>query len=102
VNAPEFIETVGRRGYRFVGTVERDDAQAPPAGTSPPDAREAVPPRRTRRLTWRTAAAGAALAVLVAAGAWHFTLSSPPAPEIRSLAMLPLENLSSDVDQECG
>jgi TolB-like protein/DNA-binding winged helix-turn-helix (wHTH) protein/Tfp pilus assembly protein PilF len=99
-NAPEFIETVGRRGYRFVGTVARDDSQALPASATVAAAPEPAAPVPTRRLTWRTVAAGAALAVLVAAGAWHFSPSSPPVPEIRSLAVLPLENLSSDVDQE--
>ena len=36
---PEYIETVGRRGYRFIGSVA--EAETPPAGSSPPPMDEA-------------------------------------------------------------
>jgi TolB-like protein/DNA-binding winged helix-turn-helix (wHTH) protein len=78
---PRFIETVPRRGYRFVAAL---------AATSP-----ATPgPRRARR--WVLPLAGAvAILALVAAGQWLGR--SSPGPEGRQrLIVLPLENLTGD------
>jgi TolB-like protein/DNA-binding winged helix-turn-helix (wHTH) protein/Tfp pilus assembly protein PilF len=103
-SAPRYIETVGRRGYRFIGEVA---AHAPAsdvaAHAAAPDGwlpapRKSTTPRRALQIM-----AGAGL---VAAGAglaaW---LLRPPPPvasdgRIESLAVLPLDNLSSDPEQE--
>jgi Tol biopolymer transport system component/DNA-binding winged helix-turn-helix (wHTH) protein len=67
---PRFIETVPKRGYRFVAPVE---GLAPP-----PSAEDPVRPRGTRR---RILAAAAALAVVVAGiGGWRL-LRPTPTPE---------------------
>ncbi len=110
-NAPEYIETVGRRGHRFVGTLvdelaaapaeqEPPHEPAPPAAHEPPAQRElaASPPPRRPRIGVAVAAAVAAL--LVAAAAVFLAPQTPAVPEIHSLAVLPLENLSSNVDEE--
>lgn len=79
--APRFVETVGRRGYRFIGSV--DTAPPPPA---------------TRR-PWRAAAAAAIVVVAVLGGVFGWSRSHAAAT-IHSLAVLPLLNLSNDPDQE--
>src|SRR5262245_25650861 len=56
-DTPRFVETLPRRGYRFIAPVEPGD---------PPSAPVAVPPPATR--SWRVPAA-AALIVIVGAGA---------------------------------
>jgi TolB-like protein/DNA-binding winged helix-turn-helix (wHTH) protein/Tfp pilus assembly protein PilF len=85
---PRFIETLPRRGYRFIGGVEGRDGESP----SPS-------PRRRRQLV----VGFAVLAVLLAlaAGAWRSgLLKRATAGGIESLAVLPLENLSGDAEQE--
>jgi TolB-like protein/DNA-binding winged helix-turn-helix (wHTH) protein len=95
--APLFVETVGRHGYRFIAHVE----------TQPPITRPALPfkypePAPTR-VSRRTVVVGLALLapLLVAAVAWQVWRSrQPDAGPIRSLAVLPFDNLSSDAEQE--
>jgi DNA-binding winged helix-turn-helix (wHTH) protein len=74
-SAPRFVETVPRRGYRFVAPVE----VAAPAAPSTMDAR--APARVPRHPTaWAAASAvGAALAVLVPLARGPLSPSSPPA-----------------------
>jgi len=108
-----YIETIPRRGYRFsvpaweAGRMKDEDlARAPvcvqftaPATTAPAPAEAPIPePRRIRLTRWGAAAAGAAI---VAAGAisWGAYLGGRQ-PGIRSIAVLPLTNLSGDPNQE--
>ncbi len=107
---PRFVETVARRGYRFLADVAvvqdvppqtaaadsavRADAAAlerPEVGTSsrrPPGAR-----------VWRLVGFGLAL-VLAASVSWILYTSRSSVPKIRSLAVLPLKNLSGDLSQD--
>jgi len=106
---PRFVETVGKRGYRFMAAVEparppqieleKNRPQITAAFSSPSTA-------ITGRRRWRMAFAGivlAGLAILV-----FFLLHSgrqpttrPPAfSRISSIAVLPLKNLSNDPEQE--
>jgi TolB-like protein/DNA-binding winged helix-turn-helix (wHTH) protein/Tfp pilus assembly protein PilF len=102
---PRFVETVARRGYRFLADVMPVDdtvagAEAAPAQVARLDAGGARPWAfpRARRIA---ALAGLGLAVgLVAALAWFLTVRTELTPRIRSLAVLPLENLSGDAGQE--
>ncbi len=88
-----FVETLPRRGYRFIAPVE---------GVS------VSPPARTLRASWARPAWGVgltlmALAVLVGmnVGGLRDRLLGGPAPEeITSIAVLPLENLSGDPEQD--
>jgi len=63
---PIYVETVARRGYRFVAPVESDRVAEPVAKTVPPF-QPAVPRRRGR--LW-LAAGGGVLAVVLATGLW--------------------------------
>jgi len=90
---PRYIETVGRRGYRFIYPIS-----ASSSGSQIPDADEP----RSRRLVPVLLSLGllvAAVAILLAVGRGS---PSPAADRatVRSLAVLPLRNLSSDADQE--
>jgi TolB-like protein/DNA-binding winged helix-turn-helix (wHTH) protein/tetratricopeptide (TPR) repeat protein len=85
-DSPRYIETVPRKGYRFIGTITAAAAAA--AERAPAPARA----NRARALAW-----GGALIGLMAALALFTAYSTRPPPAIR-LAVLPLENLSPDPD----
>jgi TolB-like protein/DNA-binding winged helix-turn-helix (wHTH) protein/Tfp pilus assembly protein PilF len=112
----QWVETVPRRGYRFVGQVQWTEpngsadasAKAPTPTVAVPVAEDvleepAVPrPEVLRRFGWRSIAAALAL-LLVAGGIVAFIHREAVArqvPTIRSLAVLPLENLSGDPSQD--
>jgi TolB-like protein/DNA-binding winged helix-turn-helix (wHTH) protein/Flp pilus assembly protein TadD len=100
---PRFVETVARRGYRFladVAAIESPDglSAAAPDPVDAPDARTSAGRSRIGRAG--TLVGAAAVAVLAAALLWFFSSRTDSAPKIRSLAVLPLENLSGDAAQE--
>ena len=92
--SPRYIETLPRRGYRFIAATAPDEIQPEESQSS------------LRR--WRLPlAAGAVLLIAVAllvldAGGLRSKLlfRSAAQPQIRSLAVLPLTNLSGDPQQE--
>jgi len=97
---PRFVETLPRRGYRFIAPVqavpETENGTLDPPKL-PERAVEDVRRRWPRAWIW----SGAALLVAFALAAfWLIRWLSPPAPLIRSLAVLPLENLSGDAAQD--
>jgi TolB-like protein/DNA-binding winged helix-turn-helix (wHTH) protein/Tfp pilus assembly protein PilF len=120
-DSPRFIETLPRRGYRFIAPVDapvaaqvNDHAQPSTAGNqrkavaslAAATTQVAKPPLqwfRARRI-WTVGLVLAVLLALFAAlnvGGWRQRIlggASPPA--IRSLAVLPLENLSGDEAQQ--
>ena len=96
---PTFVQTVHRRGYRFVAPVTRlepgrsDESAASQTLPSPSTARSRVPVARIL------------VALLVLATAvlgFRFFLSDTKSPklDIKALAVLPMANLSGDPDQE--
>jgi TolB-like protein/DNA-binding winged helix-turn-helix (wHTH) protein/Flp pilus assembly protein TadD len=103
---PRYIETLPRRGYRFMGTVGRIGPEEPlpsapnAASTSPSLEARVVPVRSKSRTVVITAllmtVAIAAILVLIP------TLSHRAAatPLVRSIAVLPLANFSGDPAQE--
>jgi TolB-like protein/DNA-binding winged helix-turn-helix (wHTH) protein/tetratricopeptide (TPR) repeat protein len=112
-SAPRFIETLPRRGYRFIGAVEQVDDARPTvseptaSATSAPGARDdstpAHPEPSSRSLTSRIVIAIAALLAVVALGgfvAWQRVYAPVPPPLRHALAVLPLENLSGDASQD--
>ncbi len=78
----EYIETIPKRGYRFLAPVQ--EVAAP------------TPERRSLRLAW----AIAGLLALAAIGVGYFRFVQRKAPGIRSLVVLPLQNPSNDPAQE--
>jgi TolB-like protein/Tfp pilus assembly protein PilF len=105
-DSPKYVETVGRRGYRFIFPVapaepptligEADQPQAPVGLPQPAPA--------VRAIHWlRTIAAGFILTLVLALGLFAARRWLSPAavtPQISSIAVLPLENLSNDPEQE--
>jgi TolB-like protein/DNA-binding winged helix-turn-helix (wHTH) protein/Flp pilus assembly protein TadD len=105
---PRFIETISGMGYRFIGPVEPavETPEKPIEAKGPGPQLVEEPVRETTSHTkghrWaRTAAAGFALVLIAGiaiAGWWRY--SKPEAHAIRSIAVLPLQNLSGDSSQE--
>jgi len=97
--SPRFIETIPRRGYRFIAPVNENRGattiEAPPVVTRP----------ETSRSLRIGASLGIGMAILLATVLgrgkfWQQFLGNASAPQIRSIAVLPLENLSGDPAQE--
>jgi len=88
---PRFIETLPRRGYRFLQPVKSLDSQA-------------APPTRARRYGWQVSllSLGLLLIGLLAVNAFDLRerlLGRPIAGQAISIAVLPLRNLSADREQ---
>jgi Tol biopolymer transport system component/DNA-binding winged helix-turn-helix (wHTH) protein len=85
-DTPRYIETLPKRGYRFIGEVERDEAKEevvePPTIAVVAAERIELPQlvKGKRSLRFRWIAAAAATALLVAAGYW--SAAPPPQPRI--------------------
>lgn len=92
---PRYIETLPRRGYRFIASVEVEAAAAAPAVSVAPEAEAAAKPRRPGLAI---AAAGALTALVITGFAVRSTWA--PKPVIHSVAVLPLANLSGDPGQQ--
>ena len=106
-----YIETVSKRGYRFVAEVRICELKIPLAPPevvekgfplAPADAEPAgaAPPAAPR---FRTRAAAAITAALILCGAlaiWYYRQPRSGISGIRSIAVLPLKNLSGDPEQE--
>jgi TolB-like protein/DNA-binding winged helix-turn-helix (wHTH) protein/Flp pilus assembly protein TadD len=107
---PRFIETLHRRGYRFVAPVQWESdpgaVQTEPAADArvvDSAAQTKAGHRTKRRILLAWSALVALVALLVAFGLQAFRHTFPPtgaATRIQSIAVLPLENLSGDPSQE--
>jgi TolB-like protein/DNA-binding winged helix-turn-helix (wHTH) protein len=100
-DAPRFIETLPRRGYRFVAQPDAVVIPTPPVGPVAMDT-AAQPPARAR-MTHVRAALVPALVLIGAVGAWLLFgsgRSATPAAHVKALAVLPFENLTGDAGQE--
>jgi TolB-like protein/DNA-binding winged helix-turn-helix (wHTH) protein/Tfp pilus assembly protein PilF len=102
---PRFVETIGRRGYRFMVPVE---PVTPLVGTGPlqPATEPAPPLTQPRKSKALGAWIGAGLAVFLVFAFFILRHRRQPdvtgsgTPRISSIAVLPLENLSNDPEQE--
>lgn len=106
-DSPRFIETVGRRGYRFIGTLEQTAAlDLEPEAHTIPELTEVQLPPRQRKWALRFTFAGATIAIVViaiamdAGGLREWLAGRAGLRRIQSLAVLPLANLSGDAGQE--
>jgi TolB-like protein/DNA-binding winged helix-turn-helix (wHTH) protein/tetratricopeptide (TPR) repeat protein len=101
--AQDAIETVRGRGYLLNTAVAWSDAVEAPSDDKSAEDRSMVRSKSSAVPAW-TVVAG--VFVVIAAGllAWRFGIREGPGralrPEIRSLAVLPFENLSRDPEQE--
>lgn len=118
--APRYVETLPRRGYRFIGSVSNTStSKVGSTSVLPEPVVEEQPYVSEKGVTtegpkvsgahsrWILWAGGAVLVVLLAllvwfdAGGWREKLLARATPvHIRSIAVLPLENLSGDPAQE--
>ncbi len=103
---PRYIETLPRRGYRYIGPVE--DSPVPPAGDERvADANKGVsiapPPKQASRFVVVLGAvslcAVVALGLLAWTMRWHVHAKAAVVP-IHSIAVLPLSNLSGNPSEE--
>lgn len=102
VEHPRFLETLPKRGYRFIAatTVRGPSPQGPSQNEEPAlPSHTAVASPRYGALLAVLAALLLGLALLWKPGR-HFLQAQPIAHHINSLAVLPLRNLSQDPDQE--
>jgi TolB-like protein/DNA-binding winged helix-turn-helix (wHTH) protein/Tfp pilus assembly protein PilF len=98
---PRFIETLERRGYRFIAPVAAVEAPAPAPPPSAPATAPRRGPLRARRLVWLGAAAAPAVVALIALlPALRRNAGPADRAPLRSLAVLPLANLTGDAAQE--
>jgi TolB-like protein/DNA-binding winged helix-turn-helix (wHTH) protein/tetratricopeptide (TPR) repeat protein len=114
---PRFIETLPKRGYRFIADVSVIDAEVRPKRPEPlagdlrgPERKAelgdkfqgaglTIAPKRRLRPSRRVfIALGLILSLLILSG-WLLRSRGGAPTEIRSLAVLPLENLSGDASQ---
>jgi len=101
----KFIQTIPKRGYRLVAPVEPVNGHLGLASVSkPPASKEPVFARSGLRLgiAIGTSATVALLILLALAptNVWRNLAGKGYVPQIRSLAVLPLQNLSGDPSQE--
>ena len=102
---PRYIETLPRRGYRFIAPVEEVQASriSVANGNKTREGVAVAPP--TARQSKTRAALALTLLILAATGSafWLARAVSRPtsaAPHLHSIAVLPLQNLSGDPSQE--
>lgn len=100
---PRYVETLPRRGYRFIGQVET----APPATSQSAGTLSEAKPQRVlitrRRLAYLgMGVLGLAMVLVVTnpGGRRERLLDRIESPRIQSLAVLPLANLSHDPEQD--
>lgn len=99
---PRFLETIPKRGYRFIGPVVSHAREQTESAATPMELPH--PPQNIMRTRFVYLTAVAVVAVTVAALAWGYLRARLPqgagTARIESVAILPLRNLSSDPEQE--
>lgn len=108
--SPRFVETVARRGYRFLAEVKAVDGggspsvpgrpKVPPSG---PVAEVAAHPgkvAKSKHVSRWLLAAVAVVGLVAILAIWMIRARNPPTPVIHSLGVLPLESLSGDATQD--
>jgi TolB-like protein/DNA-binding winged helix-turn-helix (wHTH) protein/Tfp pilus assembly protein PilF len=102
---PRYIETMPRRGYRFIAAVEVVGVSQPEldAKLDPPHEVARPSPPTTRHNLRLIVPIALSVLVVAACTLWYIRWSSHPAAvtlPLHSIAVLPLENLSGDPSQE--
>lgn len=108
---PRYIETIPKRGYRFIAPVtangngvNEERAAAPPTEVAKHAEKQVFGSRGLHKAIYAIAAATVLLLLLLLSlrleGFRDRVLGKPVAASIRSIAVLPLQNLSGDPNQE--
>ncbi|MGA9355611.1 MAG: winged helix-turn-helix domain-containing protein [Terriglobales bacterium] len=99
---PRYIETLPRRGYRFIGTVEKVGVEEPLRGgpAEPASVAPVVVPRSRSRAPVIAALLVAVAIAAVLIGMQVYSHRAGVTPSVRSIAVLPLDNFSGDPAQE--
>jgi TolB-like protein/DNA-binding winged helix-turn-helix (wHTH) protein/Flp pilus assembly protein TadD len=105
---PRYVETVSRRGYRFIGKVDSFDDPEPVRRRINNDPTPEPRPKRRIWNSWTGLLGGFLAAIVIAAslvagnayGLRDWLFGGPAPRAFRSLAVLPLENLSGDPKQD--
>ena len=99
---PRYVETLPRRGYRFIAPVDAGDLPAPSGASDPaPPADLPGPLRLTKSHAVLLTTVFAVLVISVAV--WLARTGAAPtsaAPRLNSIAVLPLDSLSGDPSEE--
>jgi len=97
---PEYIETVPKRGYRFVAAVQKIEdvaaSEMPGRVESPIGEAQA---RKAKNIVAVVAVASVVFGVGLVMWQWLRPRAAPPAERVK-LAVLPFENLSGDAEQD--
>jgi TolB-like protein/DNA-binding winged helix-turn-helix (wHTH) protein/Tfp pilus assembly protein PilF len=116
---PRYVETLPGRGYRFIAPVFDGELSAPspePTKTEPgptlvqsnatgtrksvDETPIAIAAPYPRRVSWLLAFAAVCVVGVLTWGAWHYFYGATTGSHIRSIAVLPLQNLSGDPTQD--
>jgi TolB-like protein/DNA-binding winged helix-turn-helix (wHTH) protein/Flp pilus assembly protein TadD len=104
---PQYIETVPKRGYRFVGAVRclPDEERGNPKETEFQTSKLAMVPAAPKaRPLWRSRTvegiAALVLVALLAVAGWYYQSSGWSLVTLHSVAVLPFENASGDPNAE--
>lgn len=97
----QFIETVPKRGYRFVGSVREQGESAESSALKRATSDSPQPAEQTdHRRSLRVWALAAVLVVAASLLAQHFWLARNTSPQRLMLAVLPFENLSGEANED--
>lgn len=103
---PRYVETVARRGYRFVGHIHGPSVQEPRPISATSTTTVSLPRHGGRALwnSWTGVLTGIVIAGVFASTLVFFNVGGLRSwfyrPRFRSLAVLPLDNLSSDAGKD--
>jgi TolB-like protein/DNA-binding winged helix-turn-helix (wHTH) protein/Tfp pilus assembly protein PilF len=101
--APRYIETLPRRGYRFIGPVETIKIALPQASAQSRQSSEVSAEVRPSRPHALLAFATLIVVVVIGSVFWLERTATPrtsAAPRLDSIAVLPLDNLSGDASED--
>lgn len=101
--SPRYIETLPRRGYRFIGALEEPDTlQAVEKTEEQTTSGPVVVPASKQNKSRTLLILGCSLFVLgiVAWATRRYIIAKPTVPAIRSIAVLPLKNFSGNPSEE--
>jgi len=116
---PHYVETLPGRGYRFIAPIADGELSAPATQSAkietgpapeqpttkesrngPGESPAAIAWPQSRRFRWLIAFVSACVIGVVAWIGWHYFLGASTGSRIRSIAVLPLQNLSGDPAQD--